>query len=88
MLVDRINSKFDKEIKLYAEKDSGSPMARLIEILGKELLEKIKNDIPELYDSLMEYIKGEKELQEVFHSQHQKLFLLAKVELLLQMMMS
>ena len=60
MLVDRINSKFDKEIKLYAEKDSGSPMARLIEILGKELLEKIKNDIPELYDSLMEYIKGKK----------------------------
>ena len=62
LLVDRINSKFDEEAKRYAEKNSNDAMAKLIEILGQELLDKIKNEIPELYDALMDYIKNKKGL--------------------------
>ena len=62
LLVDRINSRFDAEAKLYAEKKSGSAMAKLIEILGQELLDRIKAEIPELYEAIMDYIKNKKGL--------------------------
>lgn len=62
LIVDRIDIRLDEEAKANALKDSGSAMARLIEILGKQLLEKIKKDIPELYDALMDYIEYKKGL--------------------------
>ena len=37
-------------------------MSRLIEIIGKELLQRIKTDIPELYSALMDYIRDRKGL--------------------------
>lgn len=62
LLVDRIDNRFEKEAKANALKDSGSPMSRLIEIIGKELLQRIKTDIPELYSALMDYIRDRKGL--------------------------
>lgn len=58
--MDRINNKFDEQEKLYAEKNRGSPMAKLIEIIGQDLFERIKEDIPELHEALMDYIKNKK----------------------------
>ena len=37
-------------------------MSKLIEILGQELLDRIKEEIPELYEALMDYIKNKKGL--------------------------
>jgi hypothetical protein len=35
-------------------------MSKLRSIIGENLLEKIKNEIPELYEALMEHIKNKK----------------------------
>ena len=36
--------------------NAGSPMAKLTQILGEPLLEKIKKEVPELYEQLLQYI--------------------------------
>jgi len=41
-------------------------MTKLRTILGDKLLERIKKDIPELYEALMEHIKSKKQLSYVF----------------------
>ena len=58
----RIDNRFEEQDRLYAEKNSGSPMQKLIEILGQELLDRIKEEIPELYEALMDYIKNKRGL--------------------------
>jgi len=40
--------------------NSGYPMTKLKSILGDNLLEKIRTEIPELYEALMEHIKNKK----------------------------
>jgi len=37
-------------------------MSKLIEILGEDLLEKIKNEVPELYEQLIDFIRLRKQL--------------------------
>lgn len=56
LLVDRIDGRLEKEARENAKLNSGTPMVKLTEVLGAELLERIKNELPELYELLMEHI--------------------------------
>ena len=60
ILVNRLEKRFNKEAKIKKNFNSGHPMSKLRSIIGENLLEKIKNEIPELYEALMEHIKNKK----------------------------
>ena len=59
-LVNRLDARFEKEELKRQTLKSGFPMAKLEKILGKDLLKKIKDEYPELYNQLLEYVKMSK----------------------------
>ena len=62
LLVDRMEERFRREAKENEARTSGHPMTKLTEILGKELLAKLKNEYPELYEKLMDHIERSKKI--------------------------
>ena len=56
LLVDRIDGRLELEAQEKAKLNSGTPMVKLTEILGADLLQRIKSELPELYEQLMEHI--------------------------------
>ena len=58
LLVDRIDGRLELEAQENAKLNSGTPMVKLTEILGADLLTRIKNELPELYEQLMEHISN------------------------------
>ena len=66
MLVDRVDKRLEREQKKYDAFISGLPMAKLKAILGEDLLDRIRNELPELYNHLMEYIETKKNINYAF----------------------
>ena len=62
LIVDRMNLRFKKEAEVEEAKDSGEPIKKLVEVLDQELVERIKNEMPELHTYLIEWVKSQKQL--------------------------
>ena len=50
LLVDRVDGRLEREAQEKAKLNSGTPMVKLTEILGHELLQRIRDEFPELYE--------------------------------------
>lgn len=57
MMVDRVNKRLEREQKKYDTFISGQPMQKLLGILGQELLNRIREDYPELFELIMNHIQ-------------------------------
>ena len=66
LLVDRIDGRLELEAQDKAKLNSGTPMVKLTEILGADLLARIKNELPELYEQLMEHISNKQTITYAF----------------------
>lgn len=66
LLVDRIDDRLQKEAERKAKLKSSVPMVKLTEILGSGLLERIKNEMQELYEKLMEHIANKQPITYAF----------------------
>ena len=66
LLVDRVDGRLEREAQEKAKLNSGTPMVKLAEILGPELLQRIKDELPELYEQLMEHIANKQQITYAF----------------------
>lgn len=66
MLVDRVNQRFAKEAKIQEAMTSALPLNKLNEILGQDVVAKIKEELPALFEKLVEYVKQKKEMTYAF----------------------
>ena len=66
LLVSRIDNRFDLMAKNEAKKNTGDPLTKLRNVLGQSLLDRIRDEFPELYEHLMEHIKNKKQLSYAF----------------------
>jgi len=66
LLVAHVDKRFKKEAELQAKLTSALPLSKLTKVLGSDLLAKIRDELPELHQHLMEHIKLKKKLSYAF----------------------
>ena len=69
ILVDRVDKRLEHEQKKYDTFVSGQPMTKLIGILGQDLVNRIREDYSDLFDSIMGHLELKKNITYAFCKQ-------------------